>query len=96
MAAVGCSDVKDIYISFLVMILFFTLQVNKIKSPLFFETHCLSFVLCYSLLRFLSQASKLYDSSLIASVNYVLSTLFAVVAGELWDYLLQVVFNRVD
>ncbi|XP_044022872.1 NIPA-like protein 3 isoform X2 [Siniperca chuatsi] len=30
--------------------------------------------------RFLSQACKLYDSSLIASVNYILSTFFAVVA----------------
>uniref|UniRef100_A0A3B3S5T5 NIPA like domain containing 3 n=1 Tax=Paramormyrops kingsleyae TaxID=1676925 RepID=A0A3B3S5T5_9TELE len=31
---------------------------------------------------FLSQASNLYDSSLIASVNYILSTAFAIVAGE--------------
>lgn len=51
-------------------------------------------VLFVCLLRFLSQACKLYDSSLIASVNYILSTFFAVVAGELWDYSLQVVFSR--
>lgn len=43
---------------------------------------CVCF-LCYCLLRFLSQACKLYDSSLIASVNYILSTVFAVVAGKL-------------
>lgn len=34
---------------------------------------------------FLSQASKLYDSCQIASMNYILSTIFAVVAGESWD-----------
>ncbi|XP_039642779.1 NIPA-like protein 3 [Perca fluviatilis] len=34
--------------------------------------------------RFLSQACKLYDSSLIASVNYILSTVFAVVAGAVF------------
>ncbi|XP_076604194.1 NIPA-like protein 3 [Chaetodon auriga] len=34
--------------------------------------------------RFLSQASKLYDSSLIASVNYILSTAFAMVAGAVF------------
>ncbi|XP_070836066.1 NIPA-like protein 3 [Chaetodon trifascialis] len=34
--------------------------------------------------RFLSQASKLYDPSLIASVNYILSTAFAVVAGAVF------------
>uniref|UniRef100_A0A8C7ZMU9 NIPA like domain containing 3 n=1 Tax=Oryzias sinensis TaxID=183150 RepID=A0A8C7ZMU9_9TELE len=33
--------------------------------------------------RFLSQACKLHDSSLVMSVNYILSTVFAVVAGEL-------------
>lgn len=38
--------------------------------------------------RFLSQACKLYDSSLIASVNYILSTIFAVVAGKLLDFFL--------
>uniref|UniRef100_A0A8D3E394 NIPA like domain containing 3 n=1 Tax=Scophthalmus maximus TaxID=52904 RepID=A0A8D3E394_SCOMX len=31
--------------------------------------------------RFLSQACKLYDSSLVASVNYILSTSFAIVAA---------------
>ncbi|XP_071354008.1 NIPA-like protein 3 [Trachinotus anak] len=34
--------------------------------------------------RFLSQACKLYDSSLIASVNYILSTFLAVVAGAVF------------
>lgn len=34
--------------------------------------------------KFLSQACKLYDSSLIASVNYILSTIFAVVAGAVF------------
>ncbi|KAA8582101.1 hypothetical protein FQN60_008841 [Etheostoma spectabile] len=34
--------------------------------------------------RFLSQACKLYDSSLIASVNYILSTVLAVVAGAVF------------
>ncbi|KAM6912145.1 NIPA-like protein 3 [Xenentodon cancila] len=34
--------------------------------------------------RFLSQACKLHDSSLIASVNYILSTFFAVVAGAVF------------
>ncbi|XP_045919137.1 NIPA-like protein 3 [Micropterus dolomieu] len=34
--------------------------------------------------RFLSQACMLYDSSLIASVNYILSTLFAMVAGAVF------------
>lgn len=34
--------------------------------------------------KFLSQACKLHDSSLIASVNYILSTLFAVVAGAVF------------
>lgn len=43
-------------------------------------------------LRFLSQACKLYDSSLIASVNYILSTFFAIVAGELLESVLQVVW----
>lgn len=33
---------------------------------------------------FLSQACKLHDSSLIASVNYILSTFFAVVAGAVF------------
>ncbi|XP_041668743.1 NIPA-like protein 3 [Cheilinus undulatus] len=33
---------------------------------------------------FLSQASKLYDSCLIAGVNYILSTVFAVVAGAVF------------
>ncbi|XP_072555468.1 NIPA-like protein 3 [Paramormyrops kingsleyae] len=33
---------------------------------------------------FLSQASNLYDSSLIASVNYILSTAFAIVAGAVF------------
>lgn len=33
-------------------------------------------------LRFLSQACKLHDSSLITSVNYILSTACAIVAGE--------------
>ncbi|XP_026195612.1 NIPA-like protein 3 [Anabas testudineus] len=34
--------------------------------------------------RFLSQASKLYDSCLIACVNYTLSTIFAMVAGAVF------------
>lgn len=34
--------------------------------------------------RFLSQACKLFDSSLIASVNYILSTIFAVIAGAVF------------
>ncbi|XP_053191639.1 NIPA-like protein 3 [Scomber japonicus] len=34
--------------------------------------------------RFLSQACKLYNSSLIASVNYILSTIFAVTAGAVF------------
>ncbi|XP_054470046.1 NIPA-like protein 3 [Anoplopoma fimbria] len=34
--------------------------------------------------RFLSQACKLYDSSLIAGVNYILSTVFAVLAGAVF------------
>ncbi|XP_017266669.1 NIPA-like protein 3 [Kryptolebias marmoratus] len=34
--------------------------------------------------RFLSQASKLHDSSLVACVNYILSTIFAVVAGAVF------------
>ncbi|KAG5285267.1 hypothetical protein AALO_G00001400 [Alosa alosa] len=34
--------------------------------------------------RFLSQASCLYDSSLIASVNYILSTTFAIVSGTIF------------
>uniref|UniRef100_A0A672ZVS1 NIPA like domain containing 3 n=1 Tax=Sphaeramia orbicularis TaxID=375764 RepID=A0A672ZVS1_9TELE len=34
--------------------------------------------------RFLSQACKLHDSSLIASVNYILSTIFALVAGAVF------------
>lgn len=34
--------------------------------------------------RFLSQACQLYDSSLIASANYILSTIFAVVAGAVF------------
>ncbi|XP_061598924.1 NIPA-like protein 3 [Cololabis saira] len=34
--------------------------------------------------RFLSQACKLHDSSLIASMNYILSTFFAVVAGAIF------------
>ncbi|KAL7379918.1 hypothetical protein ABVT39_008453 [Epinephelus coioides] len=34
--------------------------------------------------RFLSQACKLYDSSLIACLNYILSTIFAVVAGAVF------------
>ncbi|XP_077587555.1 NIPA-like protein 3 [Stigmatopora nigra] len=33
---------------------------------------------------FLSQACKLYDSCLIASVNYILSTIFAVLAGAVF------------
>ncbi|KAG7465984.1 hypothetical protein MATL_G00160020 [Megalops atlanticus] len=33
---------------------------------------------------FLSQASHLYDSSLIASLNYILSTTFAIVAGAVF------------
>ncbi len=45
-------------------------------------------IFCVIVLRFLSQACKLYDSSLIAGVNYILSTVFAVVAGELWDSVL--------
>lgn len=32
--------------------------------------------------RFLSQACKLYEPSLIASVNYMLTTSLAIVAGE--------------
>nr|XP_057946463.1 NIPA-like protein 3 [Doryrhamphus excisus] len=34
--------------------------------------------------RFLSQACKLYDTCLIASVNYILSTIFAVLAGAVF------------
>ncbi|XP_026165619.1 NIPA-like protein 3 [Mastacembelus armatus] len=34
--------------------------------------------------RFLSQACRLYDSSLIACVSYILSTIFAVVAGAVF------------
>ncbi|KAM4542532.1 NIPA-like protein 3 [Odontesthes bonariensis] len=34
--------------------------------------------------RFLNQACKLHDSSLVASVNYILSTFFAVVAGAVF------------
>uniref|UniRef100_H2MHL6 NIPA like domain containing 3 n=1 Tax=Oryzias latipes TaxID=8090 RepID=H2MHL6_ORYLA len=34
--------------------------------------------------RFLSQACKLHDSSLVMSVNYILSTVFAVVAGAVF------------
>ncbi|XP_061751947.1 NIPA-like protein 3 isoform X2 [Nerophis ophidion] len=34
--------------------------------------------------RFLSQACKLYDTCLIASVNYILSTVFAVLAGAVF------------
>lgn len=34
--------------------------------------------------RFLSQACKLHDPSLVASVNYILSTFFAVVAGAVF------------
>ncbi|XP_068582603.1 NIPA-like protein 3 [Cebidichthys violaceus] len=33
---------------------------------------------------FLSQACKLYDSSMIAGVNYILSTVFAVIAGAVF------------
>ncbi|XP_019940838.1 NIPA-like protein 3 [Paralichthys olivaceus] len=36
--------------------------------------------------RFLSQACKLHDSSLIASVNYILSTSFAIVAGAVFYF----------
>lgn len=35
--------------------------------------------------RFLSQACQLYEPSLIASINYILSTFFAIVAGESSD-----------
>ncbi|KAG9333546.1 hypothetical protein JZ751_011382 [Albula glossodonta] len=41
---------------------------------------------------FLSQASNRYDSSLIASVNYILSTTFAIVAGAVF----YVEFNHED
>ncbi|KAJ8385539.1 hypothetical protein AAFF_G00184930 [Aldrovandia affinis] len=41
---------------------------------------------------FLSQASQRYDSSLIASVNYILSTSFAIVAGAVF----YMEFNRED
>nr|XP_061798869.1 NIPA-like protein 3 [Nerophis lumbriciformis] len=41
---------------------------------------------------FLSQACKLYDSSLIASVNYILSTTFAVLAGAVF----YLEFNQED
>lgn len=34
--------------------------------------------------RFLSQACKLYDSCLIASLNYILSTSFAIIAGAIF------------
>ncbi|XP_074516005.1 NIPA-like protein 3 isoform X2 [Sebastes fasciatus] len=34
--------------------------------------------------RFLSQACQLYDSSLIASVNYILSTVLAIIAGAVF------------
>uniref|UniRef100_A0A1A7Y5L9 NIPA-like domain containing 3 n=1 Tax=Iconisemion striatum TaxID=60296 RepID=A0A1A7Y5L9_9TELE len=34
--------------------------------------------------RFLSQASRLHDSSLVACVNYILSTTFAVIAGAVF------------
>ncbi|XP_072221029.1 NIPA-like protein 3 [Leuresthes tenuis] len=34
--------------------------------------------------RFLNQACKLHDSSMVASVNYILSTFFAVVAGAVF------------
>lgn len=42
--------------------------------------------------RFLSQACKLHDSSQIASVNYILSTFFAVVAGAVF----YLEFNKED
>ncbi|AWP16392.1 putative NIPA-like protein 3 [Scophthalmus maximus] len=42
--------------------------------------------------RFLSQACKLYDSSLVASVNYILSTSFAIVAGAVF----YLEFNKED
>lgn len=42
--------------------------------------------------RFLSQACKLHDSSLIASINYILSTIFAVVAGAVF----YLEFNKED
>lgn len=42
-----------------------------------------------SLFSFLSQACKLHEPSLIASINYILSTFFAVVAGESSDVALQ-------
>lgn len=42
--------------------------------------------------RFLSQACKLHDSSMIASVNYILSTTFAVVAGAVF----YLEFNKED
>lgn len=86
-AAVGFSDVKDKYIGSLFKVLFFTLShcvsIRFLKWSLFA-------ILCVIFLRFLSQACKLYDSSLIASVTYILSTVFAVVAGELWDSVLLV------
>lgn len=92
-AAVGYSDVKDAYTGLLFKLLFFTIQ-NKMKSWSFTKFYVIVYYfLCYCLHRFLSQACMLYDSSLIASVNYILSTLFAMVAGELLDSLLQVVFN---
>lgn len=46
-------------------------------------------------LRFLSQACRLYDSSLITSVNYILSTACAIVAGELSPPPLQVFWKLI-
>lgn len=72
------------------------LVISEIYIGLLFEFLFLTFwgFCVFCCLRFLSQACKLYDSSLTASVNYILSTFFAVVAGELLDSLLQVVLNR--
>lgn len=53
----------------------------QLSNPIFYVMIvCVVFSAVFQA-RFLSQACKLYDYSLIASVNYILSTSFAIVAG---------------
>ncbi|KAM4625686.1 NIPA-like protein 3 [Polymixia lowei] len=58
-----------------------TMQLNY---PIFYVMFVCMVATVVFQARFLSQACKLYDSSLIASVNYIFSTFFAIIAGAIF------------
>lgn len=74
------------------MVLLSVLGDTQLSYPIFYVMFVSMVATVVFQARFLSQASQRFDSSLIASVNYMLSTIFAIAAGAIF----YLEFNRED